>query len=183
VVVFAAGCQTTVSKPVTKDLSFAQLPLLTFDLARIDIVDAYQPPLGPPNVDHDFPTPPNVALKGWVQDRLRVNGGSGVLRVIIEDASARAVRLETNADLEGLITTEQNERLDARMLVTLEIADDEGVVRAHTTAEAKRSRTLPEGLTLDERDKLYNSITEALLNDYNATQEQSIRQYFGEYLR
>ena len=181
--VMVAGCETTVSRPEARRLSFAALPPLVLDLARIDVVERHAAPAHAPHVGHLFPTPPVVALKIWVQDRLRAVGTSGVLRVTIGDASARTAPLETNTDIEGLFTREQAERLDARLLVTIEAVDATGAVRGRATADARRSRTLPEGITLDERERLYEEITEALLDDYNASQEQGIRQYLGAYLR
>ncbi len=181
--VMVAGCETTVSRPETKGVSFANLPPLVFNLAQIEIVERYVAPLRAPHVGHLFPTPPMVALKIWVQDRLHAAGTSGVLRVTIGEASATMSPLETNTDIEGLFTREQAERLDARLLVTIEVVDAAGAVRGHATADARRSRTLPEGITLNERERIYEEITEALLNDYNASQEQGIRQYLGAYLR
>ena len=50
-------------------------------------------------------------------------------------------------------------------------------VNGSASADAKRSRTLPEGITLAERERLYDETVHALLYDYNASQEQAIRQY------
>ena len=44
-------------------------------------------------------------------------------------------------------------------------------------------RTLPEGITLAERERIYDETVQALLHDYNASQEQAIRQYLNLYLR
>ena len=116
-------------------------------------------------------------------DRLRASGTVGVLRVTVDEASARSTRLETNADLEGLFTKEQAERLDLRLRVTIEAFDANGAVNGSTSADARRSRTLPEGITLAERERIYDQTVEALLYDYNASQEQAIRQYLNLYLR
>ena len=56
-------------------------------------------------------------------------------------------------------------------------------MRGHATADARRSRTLPEGISLNERERLYDQVVAALLQDFNASQEQAIRQYLHIYLR
>ena len=176
-----AACQTP-PKHESEPLSFAALPPLVFDLGGIDIVERASAP-HPSDVDHLFPTPPAVGARIWTNDRLRASGHVGWLRVTIEEASARVTPLETNTNLKGLFTEEQAERLDTRLRVTIEAIDASGEVNGSATADARRSRTLPEGITLTERERYYDEIVTALLRDYNESQEKAIRQYLRLYLR
>ena len=137
----------------------------------------------PADVDHLFLTAPATAVRLWAEERLRTSGTDGLLRVTIEEASARTTSLATNAEFRDLFKEEQAERLDLRLRVTITAIDENGEVRGHATADARRSRTLPEGITLAERERLYDEISRALLDDYNASQEQAIRQYLHIYLR
>ena len=182
VAAIAVGCERAAPSREAVPPSFAALPPLVFDLGRIEVVERPAAP-HPDDVAHLFPTPPVVAIGLWVKDRLRARGSVGVLRVTVDEASARSTRLETNADLEGLFTKEQAERLDLRLRVTIEAIDASGAVNGSTSADARRSRTLPEGITLAERERIYDQTVEALLYDYNASQEQAIRQYLHLYLR
>ena len=176
-----AGCQTPPSQE-RAPLSFATLPPLVFDLDRIEIVEPAAAP-HPSDVGHLFPTSPAIAARIWVRDRLRASGHVGLLRVTIDEASARITPLATNTDLKGMFTEEQAERLDVRLRVTIEAIEENGEVNGSASADARRSRTLPEGITLAERERLYDETVEALLHDYNANQERAIRQYLGLYLR
>lgn len=183
IVVGAVGaCETTVTRPVIPELSFKHLPSLSFAVGRIEIVEKFRSPLRPPNVEHLFPTPIAAALRRWSDDRLKASGGANVMRIIVEDASAIVEELETNKDLEALFTTEQAERIDARLLVRIEISDENGAVLAFTSTEAVRSRTTPENVSLNERDQTYNDLTKVLMNDFNTSQEQGIRRYFDTFL-
>lgn len=182
VAVIAAGCETAPPRYESEPPSFAALPPLIFDLARIEVVERPAAP-HPGDVDHLLPTPPAVAIGLWVRDRLRANGTTGALRVTVEEASARSTPLATNTDFEGLFTEEQAERLDLRLRITIEAIDHNGHVNGSATATAERSRTLPEGITLGERGRLYDKTVAVLLHDYNASQEQAIRQYLHLYLR
>ena len=182
VAVIAVGCEVPLPSRDSTAPSFAHLPPLVFDLARIEVVERGAAP-HPSDVDHLFPIPPAVAARLWVEDRLRASGHVGVLRVTIDEASARSTPFATNKNLEGLLTEEQAERIDARLRVTIEAIDGNGEVNGSATAEAERSRTLPEGITLAERERHYDEIVGALLHDYNTSQEQAIRKYLGLYLR
>lgn len=182
VAVVAAACETAPPPYESEPPSFAALPPLAFDLARIEVIERPAAP-HPADVDHLLPTPPAAAIGLWVRDRLRANSTTGVLRVTVEEASARLTPLATNTDLEGIFTEEQAERLDLRLRVTIEAIDHNGNVNGSATADAERSRTLPEGITLIERERLYDETVQALLHDYNASQEQAIRRYLHVYLR
>ena len=182
VAAIAVSCETAPPSRDSASPSFAALPPLVFDLGRIEVVERPAAP-HPDDVEHLFPTPPAIAIGLWVTDRLRARGSVGVLRVTVDEASARSTRLATNTDLEGLFTKEQAERLDLRLRVTIEAIDVSGAVNGSASADARRSRTLPEGITLAERERIYDQTVEALLYDYNASQEQAIRQYLHLYLR
>lgn len=176
------GCSTTVSRPVIPTLSYSHLPPLEMSVARVELVEDYRSPLQEPNVEHTFPTPPALAFKRWVNDRIRPVGQNDTLRITVEDASARRQPLPRTEGIEALFTTDQIERIDATVDVLLEIIDNGGNVTSSVTAKAQRTRTIPEGLTLNERDQIYQEITEALINDLNATLEQNIRQYMARYM-
>ena len=182
VAAIAVSCETAPPSRDSAPPSFAALPPLVFDLGRIEVVERPAAP-HPDDVAHLFPTPPAIAIGLWVTDRLRASGTVGVLRVTVDEASARSTRLETNTDLEGLFTKEQAERLDLRLRVTIEAIDASGQVNGSASADARRSRTLPEGITLVERERIYDETVQALLYDYNASQEKAIRQYLNLYLR
>lgn len=177
-----AACEIVPPSQESASLSFADLPPLVFDLGGIEIVEPAAA-RHPSDVDHLLPNPPAVAARLWADDRLQTSGHAGLLRVRIEEASARLTPLAINTDLEGLFTKEQAEQLDVRLRVTIEAVDGSGAVRGHATADARRSRTLPEGISLNERERLYDQVVAALLQDFNASQEQAIRQYLHIYLR
>jgi len=181
-IVAIAGCSTTVSRPVIPTLSYSHLPPLEVSVAQVDFVDNYRSPLKDPNVEHTFPTPPALAFKRWVSDRVKAVGQNDTLRITVENASALREPLPRTEGIEALFTTDQIERIDATLDVLLEIVDNGGFVKTTVTARAQRSRTIPEGLTLNERDQAYQEITEALINDLNATIEQNMRQYMSSYM-
>lgn len=183
VTALVAACQTAPERPqAPSPLSFAHLPPLAFDLGRIEVVER---PVArdPSDVDHLFPTPPSVAIGLWIQERLRASGTAGMLRVTVDEASARSTPLATNTEFRDLFTEEQEERLDLRLRVTIEAIDESGAVRGSAIADARRSRTLLEGITLAERERIYDELVRALLNDYNTSQELAIRKYLHLYLR
>ena len=130
-----AACETPVQTQKLPDLTFAHLAPIKLNVAKIDVVVRYQPPLREPNVEHLFPTPPAKALKQWVKDRLRAAGGSGVARLVIINASAVETPLSQKKGFTATFTKQQSQRYDATVEARLEISSSlgQGATSAHAT--------------------------------------------------
>ena len=54
--------------------------------------------------------------------------------------------------------------------------------RGEVMAEATRSRTVPEKITLNDRDKVWFEITEALIRDLDKELDAAIRRFLQPFL-
>ena len=178
--VAAAGCATSAPAPAPQ-LGYAHLGPIRLDVAGIEIVDAYLPPLREPHVEHEFPVSPAEALLRWAQDRLVAAGGQRSARFVIRDAAVREVRLPTKKGLRGLFTTDQSERYDGRVAVTLEIRSRGSFRDAIVEAVAERSRTVPEDASVEERERVFLQITEDLVASLNGEIEKQIAAHLAAY--
>jgi hypothetical protein len=50
------------------------------------------------------------------------------------------------------------------------------------SSRAQRSRTVPEDVTLNDREKVWFEMTEALMNDLNASLERQIYYNMGDFV-
>ena len=73
--------------------------------------------------------------------------------------------------------------LDARVVMRIEIFGDQGEREAYVLAEARRSRTLPENLTLNERDAIAYRMTQEVMSALDAALEAEIDAHLTRYLR
>lgn len=182
-VLFAAACESAVMRPQFAEFTYGHLAPIDIDVARVEFVDDYAPPLAEPHVEHFFPVAPATAVERWVADRLRPVGVQRTLRVHLEEASAVATPLPSRGGIDAWFTTEQVETVAGRIVARADIVADNGRVEGFATAEVSRSRTVPEDLTLNERDQLYFELVEAMMDDFNATFETNIRTYLWAYVR
>ncbi|MGH6880841.1 MAG: hypothetical protein ACREFM_07975, partial [Hypericibacter sp.] len=147
-----AACDTPPHRDPFPQLTYAHLGPINLDVARIVILDAYQPPMADPHVEQDFPTPPATAARQWAQDRLKAVGSDGVAKYTITDGSAIDVPLPRTTGLDGVITQDQSDRYDVTVTVRLDVENRMGNHRGSITATAKRSETAAEvGRNLTER--------------------------------
>jgi hypothetical protein len=176
-----AACEFQVARPKYAELSFTHLPPINLDVGRIETVKEYVSPAKPPNVEHLFPVRPSAAAERWGRDRLRAVGSQGVARVIVRQASVVEVPLQVKSGVRGMLTRDQSERYDAVLEIAVEI--DKGKGKSTVSASNRRTRTVPEGITLNEREKVWFEMTEAMMRDLNAALEDAIRKSFGSYIR
>lgn len=165
-------------------LTYAHHGTFALDVSEIEIVDAYQPTLRAPNVDHLMPVAPAAAARQWARDRLTAAGSSGRRAVFtIDDGAVTETPLRRKSGVRGALTVDQSERYDAVLAVRLEIFDIAGRRVGVAEANARRSRSVPEDITLNAREKIWFSITETLANDLNAELDRAIPKFLGRYLR
>ena len=179
----ASACQNT-KPPMQKlpEISFANLRPFRLDVGQLEIVSEYVAPGRSPNVEHLMPVSPEGAAQRWAQDRLKPMGRAGFARVLIKDAKVVEVALATDKGLSGAFKKEQEARYDASLQVAVQILDARHMVVAETIAQATRSRTVPEGMTLNERDRILYDISESLAKDIDQQMSQLIPNYLGRWL-
>ena len=176
------SCAAPPPKQQFADITFEHLPPYKFNVARVDVVSDFKPTLEPPYVEQQFPIPPERAIRQWIRDRIQPAGVEGVAKVVINNASVKQVELPQKKDLESKFTTEQTERYDAVADVTINIYGTRGFRDGYTEAHVERTQTVPEDATLNERERIWYNMTDALMKDFNTQMEENIREYLQKFL-
>jgi len=178
-----SACEATVPAQELPELTYQHLGAIELDVGAIDISSNYRAPMAAPNVEHNFPTPPEKALRRWATDRLMAAGPGGLARFVIIDASIRETSLEQKKGLAGAFTKEQSERYEASVEATLEVVSDGETWRGFVTAKASRSLTVREDATVNDREQAWFSMTEALMRDFDREMESNIRRHLAAWIR
>lgn len=179
------GCTTPPPPQKLPELTFGHLPQIRLAVDRIDIRDDYKPPLAAPHIEHRVPQAPARAAVRWAGDRLAAvpDGGGRRAEFVVIDARMTETPLPRTGGVQGMFTTDQAQRYEARLAVQLEILDVRGARMGVVTAEANQSRTAPEGITLDARDRLQFEVVEALMRTIDAELTRSIDSTLGRWKR
>lgn len=178
-----AACETPVPAPVFAQLTYAHLGAINLDVAKVEVVDQYVPPLKHPNVEHEFPITPAAAARRWAADRIKAVGLGRTARVLVRSAAVRVKPLAKSQGLRGLFTAEESERYDGELAMTIEIRSERGFREAFAEARATRSRTVLENISLNQRTQVYFEMTEGLMIDLNAELEKNIRRHLARFVR
>ncbi len=173
-----------VNPPVERfpKISFHDQTPFQLNVGRVEVVSQYQAPAKPPHIEYDMPVSPESAVKSWVEDRLKPVGRSGILRVVIHTASATETPLKTDRGVKSVFEKQQVARVDMAVDVSLQILDEHQFVTSEVSAKIERNRTEPEGMTLDQRDKLLYDMVVDLMKGFDADISPNIRNTFGPWL-
>lgn len=176
-----AGCFSSAVRDEWPPLSYESAVPVTVVAARVEVVDAYRPPLGAPNVEHLFKVTPAQAAQELARAQVVPGGQSHLLRVIVEDASVRRESVPKESRVLSLLSSESDEKFDARVALRFELADDlaPDIVLGRASVIATRERTLKGSATLAERERAYHGIVQALVDDLAQGIETTVGGTFG----
>src|SRR3546814_19657723 len=93
---------------------------------------------------------PKDAAVRWAQDRLVASGDRLTFRYIVREASVVEIPLPVSGGITGMLTTDQSERYEARIVVEMQVLDGRQI-QGSAKAEARRSVTVAEDSSLNER--------------------------------
>ena len=171
VILGLVACSDEEPPATFSDIHFANGAKIRLNVTAVDIVSEFSPTFQPPQVEQNFPVPPQRAIENWVHDRLTAsNPGSAYrARVTIIDASAK--------ELEG------GGRYTARAAAKVDILDAHGFVVRTAHAEAIRTVTVDPDASPDERDNAWYGMTRDLVGSLVGELEHQIRSTFYPYVQ
>lgn len=175
------ACETPVEGRNFSQIGFSHQKPIRLDVARLEIKKARPRALSKGNIDHELPVSLHATAERWARERLKPVGNRSVVVVSIEEASFTEARLKRTGGIKGAFTTDQSERYDAKLRMSVKISDlrGEGVARATGT----RKQTVREDITLAGREKVWFKMVEGLIRDVDRELEKQIRLYLGQFIR
>jgi len=176
-----AACDTPPARQSYATLTFQDRPQILLDVAQVEIVQAYQAPGVAPHVDHLFPQKPVDVATAWGRDVLRAVGQRGQATYTIVDASAIDTPLPRSTGLTQMFKTEQSDRYDLHIAVKLELSNGQSMGTA--TAEANRSQTVAENMTLNQREAVWFQMIESAMRELDGKLEAAIRDKLAVFVR
>lgn len=182
--IFALALGACASAPPTTalpQLTFEQMQPISLNVARVEIIDAYRVPVSQDHVEHLLPVSPAETARKLVEKTLVPAGAGNVLRVIIDDASARVQKLPVRDDFWGNFTREPSEKYHAHVALRFELADERApdIVLGHASVIADRTKTVLEHVSPADRDRAYFALAEDLAGDIYNGLSTTVRDTFG----
>ncbi|MEE2662307.1 MAG: hypothetical protein VYB39_04705 [Pseudomonadota bacterium] len=179
----SGACVGPVQQSNFPDISFAHLPPIGLNVARIEVENLYVMPATKPHMEHKLPISLAATASNWGRDRLKAVGKSGVVRVVIRRASFIEVSLKRSPGLKGVFTRDQSQRYDAVIDILIELRDASGKVRVTAESVASRSRSVSEDVSLAETEKIWFQMVEEVMFDLNKSLVRQINKHMRAWLK
>ena len=171
---FLAGCATEVEVPSYADITFKATPPIPLKVARVSSEITYSEPLTAPHVGHEFPVKLAPTAARWAQDRIETIAPTGSAVLTVLEASAVETQLEKSTGVKGLVTDDQAQLYTVKLVVKLAAEDPASLANAEATVSVSRSRSVAEGATFNERERVWYLLTEEVMSDYNKEMEKDV---------
>ena len=178
-----SACQSTPPRPAPRPIDFSNFGPIVLNAGSIDVVDARRPAAGT-SAEQRAPVPPAEAVRRWTGERLQAAGGPGRVRVTIRDASIAEVQLPKTGGLKGYFTNDQAQRYDGR--IEVEVSGEvpgETTFRGMTKAVVTQSTTVPENISLADREATLQDLVRRMMDDLNARLDAGIRKDLAPMVR
>jgi len=174
------SCKTPSDRRQFPEITFQHLQPFRLDVARVQIVDGYQP--DPANdIGSQFPESPAAVARQWGEDRLLAVGQQGEAIYTITLAKATQTPLRRTTGITGMTHKDQSDRFDLQITVNLEVRS--GGKSGAVTGQAARSQTVREDMTLNQREAVLFTLLDVTMKDVNAQMEKLIPHYLGGFVR
>lgn len=144
--------------------------------ARVVIESRYDPLANPKDVSGTFPSPPDVAIKQYAENRFKAAGGQGEFRFVILDASVFQTGMRSDVEMARWMGVDNKDRYTAVIRLAL-YRDDSlygGPGAPGAELKAERTITMPANISLDERDNRIQKFMVQVLKDVDTAATNSI---------
>ena len=91
--------------------------------------------------------------------------------------------LKVKKGLKGLITRDQAKEYVATVQVKLLLRDGSGRADGIANAKVEASETAPERQSLNDRERLFHRLSQAIAKKLDVTMRLAIRKYLGDFIR
>jgi len=166
-----ASCGSAEPPATFDDIQFKDQRPIRLSVSAVTVEVAFAPTFQPPEVEQNFPVPPQRAIENWVHDRLVMNSPESPYhaKVIIKDASVRE-------DRGNSATT-----YTAHAAVEIEILDVNDAPVRRATADSSLTDTVPRNASLDDQDVVWYNMTKKLVTSLGHDLERQIKNNFFPY--
>ncbi len=174
-----AACSTPPKRQQFPNITYEHLPPFRLDVATIGIIAADSDP-NIEDVGGEFPQAPRAALETWAQDRFQAVGNAGQGTITLLEAKAVNTPLPRSPALSAVDLSDQYELTFA---VKIAVENPQLGRSAEANAKARRTQTIREDMTINQREGVLFSLLDQCLKDLNAEIEKLMPRYFSAFLR
>lgn len=179
-----SGCvsaKPSIKRNYVPEMTFAHIQPVSVAVAAVDVENDYDPSSDGRDVSSSFPTPPDIALKRYIERRLQPSGETGILKVLIEGAQIYHRYIEPDSGFKKWMGVGGYDRYDVVMKLRLYVdnqdtENEKPAGRPHSILTLERYISIPEDVSLAEREMAQLEFLERLMQDVDIAVMASLEQ-------
>ncbi len=164
----ACSSSSPEGKPLP-DMTFAHVEPFSVNVASIEIENRYDPAIDAQDVSSSFPTPPDIALRRYAENRIHPAGSEGTLKFIIDDVNIHHSLVQPIGNFAGWLGVKRKDLYEVSMKIRLYTVSNDGAQSVHSILNMRRSIAIPQGYSLAEKEQEKFLFLESLMKDVDET--------------
>jgi len=171
-----ASCTSSVpeSKPMP-ELTYEHIEALPVKVARIEIDNRYESS-APHDASSSFPTPPDIALRRYAENKLKASGSEGTFKFIIDGANIRHSLIQPAGKFTGWMGVGRKDLFEVNMKIRMFVVDGAGKESTHSILNMRRSISIPQRYSLSEKEQEKLNFLELLMKDVDEAVTKTLRE-------
>ena len=181
--IFITAC-TSKDNYLIQNIDFNNYKNIKIDASKLIVDKLYISTLSDPYIDHIVKQNLVSLLSEWATARLKpvqVNN-AGMIKVIIHNASIKALPLNQNIKVENLFISDAAINIEMNLEVTIDILDNDGNKLSYVDIKVFKSQEFGDNISLLEKDYQIQEMSRSLFKDFDNLAIKKIQEIFYKYL-
>ena len=178
--VFFISCQKT---EVLDDVVFDNnlLAKININAELVEISNSYEYKISEPFVDHFMLITPSERIESWLEDNVFIFGSTNKFVVNIEEASITQNEIVSKDKTKKIIDKEEY-IYKIKILLDCILYNDNNSILATTTVEVNRSTTSGMFISINERNRILDSLTLEAVKDLATKSVELLKMHMSGYM-
>ena len=178
---FFCGCATN-KNYLIQDINFDNHKSFTIDAARLIVEQKYNTNISYPYIDHLVKQDLVSLVSSWSIARLNTEtlNNIGNLKVIINEASIKALPISDNNKIEELFMSNAAINIEMNLDVNIDLLNEKGNRISYVNIKVFKSQELGGNISLLEKDYKIQEMSRYMMTDFDSLAINKIKEVFNK---
>ena len=178
---FFCGCATN-KNYLIQDINFDHHEAFTIDAARLIVEQKYNTNISYPYIDHLVKQDLVSLVSSWSIARLNTETSNNIgnLKVIINEASIKALPISDNNKIEELFMSNADINIEMNLDVNIDLLNEKGNRISYVNIKVFKSQELGGNISLLEKDYKIQEMSRYMMMDFDSLAINKIKEVFNK---
>lgn len=178
---FFCGCATN-KNYLIQDINFDNHKSFTIDAARLIVEQKYNTNISYPYIDHLVKQDLVSLVSSWSIARLNTETSNNIgnLKVIINEASIKALPISDNNKIEELFMSNASINIEMSLDVNIDLLNEKGNRISYVNIKVFKSQELGGNISLLEKDYKIQEMSRYMMMDFDSLAINKIKEVFNK---